>query len=127
MRSAITPTVRNGTRDVDAARVEMVDMGIHLSGMRQAGRRRVRAVRARTSPSRCSGSPVGAVSASQAVEGAVEIVARRHAGRLSVWVEGRVSASSAARIAWVARWSRDRTVPGGMPSASATSSRESPR
>ncbi len=42
MRSrATTPMVRNGTRETVAARVEIADMGIHLSGMRQAGRRRV--------------------------------------------------------------------------------------
>ena len=58
---------------------------------------------------------------------AVEIVARGHADRLSFRIGARVSASSAARIAWVARWRRERTVPGGMPSASAASSRERPR
>ena len=58
---------------------------------------------------------------------AVEIVAFVHVDRRSFRIGGRASASSAARIARVARLRRERTVPGGMPSASAASSRVRPR
>ena len=52
---------------------------------------------------------------------------RRHAGRPVSNMGDRASASSAARIASMARWSRERTVPGGTPRTSAASSRLNPR
>ena len=119
--------VRHGTPGGVATREVMADIEIHLSGMRQAERRLVRAVRARTSPSRCSGCARGGVRRQPGGDVAVEIVARGHTNRLSFVVVGRASASSAARSAPIARWSRDRAVPCGTPSTSAVSSRESPR
>src|SRR5207249_4400699 len=52
---------------------------------------------------------------------------RCHAGLLASATRCRASASSAARMAWVARCSRERTVPGGTASTSAASSSEYPR
>ena len=52
---------------------------------------------------------------------------RRHADRPSLIMGIRASASRAARIASIARWSRERTVPGGTPRTSAASSRLNPR
>ena len=60
----------------------------------------------------------------------VEVVARavrHHAGRPSFNRGLRASASRAARIAAIARWRRERTVPGGTRRTSAASSRLNPR
>jgi hypothetical protein len=51
----------------------------------------------------------------------------RHETRPPATAWARASASSVARIARVARWSRERTVPGGRPRTTAASSRPSPR
>src|SRR5262249_5283529 len=76
------------------------------------------------------GLPDTAVRVHPARHEPVEVVARavrHHAGRPSLIKGLRASASRAARIAAIARCSRERTVPGGTASTTAASSRLNPR
>src|SRR5262245_30092406 len=61
----------------------------------------------------------------KAVEDALDVTVTRHAGFPPMAIT-RASASSAARIARWAWWSRERTVPTGMPRISAISARSRP-
>ena len=106
-------------------------IGSHHSGRSQRGRRRAGACVGEHPSSRCSGSRTRRVGLHPLAHEPVEVVARsvwrRHADRPSLSIGDRASASRAARIALIARWSRERTVPGGTPRASAASSRLNPR
>ncbi len=73
------------------------------------------------------GSHHGSLLVEPALKGPVEARVGCHRVIPPARTGSRSSASMAARIAWVARWSRDWTVPMGAPSASAASAIDRPR
>ena len=127
MTTSASAISRHGGAGANARERVMSAIGSHLSGNVQPGRCRMRPVRAKTS-SRYSG--VGPAARSSRIVGQGALEARRggHATCPPViGVGDGGSVSTATRISPRARWSRDLTVPIGMPSVAATSVSGIPR